>query len=277
MFWSPVIPKPRRSSCWFGEPLASRMCTPPSCPMISGSVRAALRAMSPAVITRVPIAVPSARSGKRVAVTTTASRVSCAVTGSAWSATTSAAAARARLACMARSPLPASVPASRHNTWRTATARGSRERRGSRAPHPPTASNADLSLAAGLRACKPGRAAAARLAHVAFPGPAAGPSGGDTWARLPTVAGAAQAFGREPVTCFPFHPAGRKPRRAPRTSGSILANRWQPGSGRRGPSGFSRRSLAKPPLDQAYGVCRASRKHIENEPLILDRTGFSQL
>ena len=39
--------------------------------MISGSVRAALRAMSPAVITRVPIAVPSARSGKRVAVTTT--------------------------------------------------------------------------------------------------------------------------------------------------------------------------------------------------------------
>ena len=37
-------------------------------------------------------------------------------------------------------------------------ARELRGRRGSRAPRPPTASNADLSLAAGLRACKPGRA-----------------------------------------------------------------------------------------------------------------------
>ena len=73
VFWSPVMPKPRRSSCRSGEPELLRAYRPPRWVSTSGSVRAVSRAMSAAVMTVIPTGASSRRSGKRVAVTTTAS------------------------------------------------------------------------------------------------------------------------------------------------------------------------------------------------------------
>ena len=120
-------------------------------------------------------------------------------------------------------------PRSRLDAWRTATARESRGEARSESPAPahreqrrPVARGRSPGLQAGTRA-------AARLAHVAFPGRTTVPVAVMTWARLPTVAGAAQAFGCEPVTCFPFHPADAK--RAPGTTNERIDSSESPAAG----------------------------------------------
>ena len=178
--------------------------------MISGSVRAALRPMSSAVITRVPTAVPSARSGKRLAVTTTGSRVSWATTGLHENAATNAAVAHWRLDCMARSSLPARVPAAGLSTWRTAA----REERGGEVREP----RARPPRATPTCRSRPVSGLASRDARRAFPPTLPSQDGRSVPVAVIDVGslayrcGGSTGFRVRPVTCFPFHPAGRETR-----------------------------------------------------------------
>jgi len=76
VFWSPVTPKPRRSSCGFCVPARSRICSRPNCARMSPRLDDALERISSALMTVTPTGRSRLLSGKRVAVTTTAS--SCA-------------------------------------------------------------------------------------------------------------------------------------------------------------------------------------------------------
>src|SRR5260221_3576908 len=104
VFWSPVMPKPRRSSCLLGEPLLSRTLTRLNWAMISARSEVALFLMSSAVITVTPTGRSRLLSGKRVAVMTTAS--SCAKQRE----TDSAAIAPAAKRCMRTSPASFPTP-----------------------------------------------------------------------------------------------------------------------------------------------------------------------
>jgi hypothetical protein len=75
VFCEPVAPKPRRSTVVVAAllPKRSRIVMPTSPESSSGSVRAGLRAISPAVITVVLAGSRRTSSGKRVASTSTAS------------------------------------------------------------------------------------------------------------------------------------------------------------------------------------------------------------
>ncbi len=73
VFWSPVMPKPRKSICESGPPVLSRVTMPASCDSSCGRDLVALSAICFAVMTVIPMGASRRCSGKRVAVTTTSS------------------------------------------------------------------------------------------------------------------------------------------------------------------------------------------------------------